>query len=246
MTQERQTSEPTNEKQRLVADFMLTEFNALVERARDLDQINAARINFYLIIVAAVGAGLGGTIEFLSTLPEALWIVLLALLALLVLGLVTYYYAINSAIATVMFYRTAGRIRCWFADLDPESVRYFAFVPADNRPHFTTSIWMFRGGEAIVTAINAILASGIIVALLYQYQVIGQIWEVVAVAVVVWPFAWFLQRLFFMRKMKLEEDRSNLEDIHFEDKDYEALFQASRHILTDTPEGGNPSARVES
>ena len=216
-----------SDKQKLVADFMLAEFNALVERARDNDEINASRINFFLIVVAAVGAGLGAATEFLTSLHEPLWIVLAALLALLVLGAVTYYYSINSAIATVMQYRRAGRIRCWFADLAlDKDIPYFAYIPADNRPHFTTSFWMFRGGEAIVTAINAIMASGIVVIVLYQYQVLRQPWALATVAAAVWPIAWFLQRLFFVERMKQKEKNYNHPSyIHFEDRRYEDIYQ---------------------
>jgi len=235
MTQNPPQSRPMSDTHEIVTDFMLAEFNALQERARGFDQINASRINFFLIIVAAVGAGFGAATDLKISLSYYLWGVVLAFLALLVLGLVTLYYAVNSAIATVELYRYAGRIRCWFADLAPEAVSYFAFAPADNRPRFTTRFWMLRGGEAIVVAINAILASSLAMILSYQVADIllisEPLWTAILVGIVLGPAIWLLQRWLIKKRMEwAESSKSTQERIHFPYQEYEALFTGDKDI----------------
>lgn len=205
-----------------MVSFLLAEFNAIVNRARDVDQINASRINFFLVIVAAIGAGLGGVADLSLPLNEYLWTAFVALLALIVLGLVTYYYSIEASIATVVLYRTAGRIRCWFADLAPEVVPYFPYVPADNLPDFTRPYWMFRGGEATVITINAIMASGLSGIILYQVS--NRLWIALLVAIIVLPIAWLVQRWFYRKRMERAGDEYPTDWVRFPGKKYEDLF----------------------
>jgi hypothetical protein len=217
-----------SDKLKMVADFMLAEFNTLIERARDFDQINASRINFYLIIVAAVGAGLGAATDLQPVQSNYLWIVLAALSGLLLLGLVTLYYTVNSTISSIKLYRYAGRVRCWFAEQAPQVVPFFPFSPTDARPRFATRFWTFRGEEAIVAAVNAILLSGIIVIVLYQSQVISRPGPAIILALATCIVAWILQRWCFRMRMDRAEDTYGADDIHFDEEQYRAHYRARK------------------
>jgi hypothetical protein len=235
MTQDPQADGPSSDfrKQELLAGFLLAEFNSLVDRARDFDQMNSSRTNFFLIIVAAVGAGLGGATGLQLSASNYVLMVLLAIAALLILGAVTFYYSIRASIAMVSLYRLAGRVRCWFADLAPEAVPYFPFGPGDNRPLYTTRFWTFRVGEPIVATVNSVLASGGVA--LIVYQLFATPWVVLPTAIVVWALVWFLQRKVINWAMKRAEVKHWPTDVHFPREAYQDLYSV--------PQGKRPTTK---
>jgi hypothetical protein len=212
----------------LVADFLLAEFNALVDRARDCDQISAARINFFLVVVAAVIAGLGAATGLPPSKTDSLWLVFIASLFLFALGIITLRYSVRSAAESVEMFRYAGRVRCWFSDFAPEATPYFAFVPADDRPRFSTRSGKMRGGEATVMTINSTLA--VCLAAIAIHELAGvQLarWAPVATltAVVLGVAAWYLQRWLFEVTMKRLEARYHRDRVHFPFEVYKPRFE---------------------
>lgn len=75
-------------------DFLITEFNALQQRAVQAEQSKATSTNLYLIIVAATLAGIP---SLLTLVPKEIIPVVLtsAFLFIFIAGLLTFEYSIN-------------------------------------------------------------------------------------------------------------------------------------------------------
>ena len=216
-------------KQELIARFLLAEFNSLVDRARDCDQLSASRINFFLIIVGALAAGLGAASELKLSMPVYLWLAFFVCLFLFALGFITLIYSVRSAAQSADMFRLAGRTRCWFSDFAPEATPYFAFEPGDNRPHFAAQFWEMRGGEATVVTINSALAACL--AAIAAYQIAGNqlapwLPLVVLLAASLAVATWLLQWRFIKVNMRRTQTRYiKRGTIHFPDTNYKPRFE---------------------
>ena len=180
--------------QTLLASFMLAEFGSLQDRTRLLAQRNASRINLFLLVVAAVLAGLGLAAGLPASPAMALKIIPLALGVLLCVGLLILHHSVHSSIAVVGLCRKAGRVRCWFADLAADDLPYFAFLPGDDRPSYAASSWLLRGGELLLEVVNALLACGLVTLLLNQ--IFGQTLVAILVGLLIGPASWILQQTY--------------------------------------------------
>jgi hypothetical protein len=222
--QARQLDDAQNRE--LVASFLLAEFHTLQERARSSEQIHASRVNFFALGVAAASAGLlaAASLQASDTVQQG-GIVLLAVL--LGLGLLILQQRVSATLAVVDLLRMAGRVRCWFADLAPEAIPYFASIPADNRPAFTTPFWLLRGGEVIVVALNALLTAGLV--FLTVDQAFGQAWVAGLVGLVMGPAAWIFQQHYVEERM-IQADCTGFQgrEARFPYWKYEARFQAAQ------------------
>jgi len=149
----------------IAAQFLIAEFNALQERAKNFEEIKANRVNFFLLIVAAVGAIISAADQIKVLQQYFLESILLAAVVLLLLGLSTLQHSVYYSSAIVDFFRRAGRIRHWFIDFDRTIEDHFPFEPADDRPNyywkrdrfiekFQLNLW--RGGEPIIVIFNVI------------------------------------------------------------------------------------------
>jgi hypothetical protein len=184
---------------------LLAEFNAIQERAINWEQINASRVNFFLVVAAAAGGGLIAIAEVPGIQAYYQLIAIGALSALLLLGLLTLRDLIALSCATVMLWRRAGRARRWFVDAAPEIASYVAFEPADDRPTFTPHWTLaFRGGEALLLALNT--ASSALLAGVVLHQALWRLPGVVATgSLAVGLATWFLQRLYIHKRMQQAE-----------------------------------------
>jgi hypothetical protein len=235
MTQNDRQENAMDDPEKREAGFLLAEFNALVDRARDSDQIAAARINFFLIVVGATAAGVAAATELRPSLTGYLWLVFIAGLFVLVLGIVTLRYSVRSAAESVEMFRYAGRVRCWFSDLAPEATPYFAFIPGDNLPRFSTRSGRLRGGEATVITINSMLVVGLSAILLYELagvQLSQRASLAILIGVIPAVLAWYLQRWLVEVTMKRLEARYRAKDVHFPSEAYKSRFEEP---VTDRP-----------
>lgn len=143
-------------------EFLLVEFNALQDRATDIEKGKSGRLNFLLIFAGAIVAGLG---QLFSTSLLTQYIELAAFICcaiLLLLGFFTLEHSILDSITIVMMYRRMGRIRLWFVNKCPEIGKYVPFQFGDDRPRMDSPFLSLRGGEAIIFTINMIAFCGII------------------------------------------------------------------------------------
>ena len=202
-----------SEKSKFSTEFLIHEFNALQSRALNLESIKSSRINFFLIIVVAVTAGVSTVYKEISELRSFLMI---GVLVLFVLGVTTLKHSVDYSAAIVILYRRAGRIRKWFVNENPEIEKYVAFEPNDDRPLFDISILAWRGGEAVILIINAMLLSIASTFAFYRFQT--QLTYNVILAIVVFVVVWFGQNIFIYRRLR-KADRIEQKNIYFPFRD---------------------------
>lgn len=184
-------------------EFLIAEFNALQDRATSLEQGKSNRVNFFLVVAAAVGAGFANFIANQSFQTYHSIIIVLTALPLLVLGIFTLQQSIDDSISIVAFYRRAGRIRLWFVEHDVTIAPYVAFHYGDDRPRVYVPFLGFRGGEAVVLVINTVLFCTITVALLSPVS-----WTIAIIEIVVALFlGWFLQVMYVRVKLQRAEKK---------------------------------------
>jgi len=207
-------------------EFLLAEFNSLQERAAQLEDIKSSRINFFLVIVAAVFAGVTSFIGT-PTIPIANnSILIITSFILLLVGLTTLTQTVQYSIAIVTFYRKAGRIRRWFVDNNPEILNYVAFKPADDSPNIYVgaSTFTFRGGDGIILLINSITVTVFVISLLsIQFPVPSNsatqnIIMLFAMGVTFF-IGWAIQKRYIIQELKISDERLR-DDIRYPFKDF--------------------------
>ena len=181
-------------------DFLIAEFNALQQRAVQAEQSKATSTNFFLVIVAAILAGLPFLLNLVP--PELISLILIAAFTfILIAGCLTLEHSINQSVISMILYRRAGRVRRWFAVQDPTIRPFLPFEPNDDRPAIYIPVLGFRGGETAAFIINVAAAALIVsVGLSYLSPIIAFVGAVIT-AVLVWIF----QRLYALRKLRLAE-----------------------------------------
>lgn len=150
------------------AEFLLAEFSALQARAIAKEEVRANRINFFLVVVAAIITGTSIFFEVRQTQLSSNFqiLIVLASLVILIFGITTLEQVVKYSVEIVFFYRVAGRIRRYFVDTYEEIYPYIAFEATDSRPRIDIgySSIALRGGDAILIGINA-LASAMLASL---------------------------------------------------------------------------------
>ena len=189
------------DKTNLSADFLIAEFNAIQERAMGLEEIKSGRINFFLIIVAAIIAGISGLTNAAIVQQSYPEIILVGAALVLILGVSTLKSVVNYSVAIVILFRKAGRVRRWFLENDTKIKNYLPFESNDDRPRIQISLISWRGGEAILLIINAVAAS-IVVGMGLSY--LSQTWAVIGAGGTL-PFTWLIQVWSIKRHLKKHE-----------------------------------------
>ena len=152
-------------------EFMLAEFNSLQTNILKLEDAKSNRVNFFLVVVAALTAGVPGLVgnaNFQTTLSA---IISMAALGGFVLGIAVLEQLLRYSQAIVSLHRRAGRIRRWFVQADKTILPYLAFEAGDDRPRMKVSsaILEFRGGDIIVRMVNSISFAIFVVALVSTF-----------------------------------------------------------------------------
>jgi hypothetical protein len=173
----RKLSSPSKE---IIAQYLITEFESLSQRAAQNRNDLTNKINFYMVFVTAV---IGGLI-LISDNPMLQSFILpstcLIMLFLHVLGWITMSQGVDLSAGAILQYRRIGRIRQWFLNYDPSILPYLPFDPGDNRPKYFARYAPTRGVEAILLLVNASLA-GIFISLL---------WLLIDIKILILPFSY--------------------------------------------------------
>jgi len=206
-----------------VAQFLIAEFNALQERAKNFEEIKASRVNFYLLVVAAAGAVFSTATQIINLFQQFyLESIVLTATILLLLGISTLKDSVDYSGAIVILFRRAGRVRRWFVDFEQSVAPYVAFEPSDDRPKFSVpySLIAWRGAETVVMLFNVISSAAIIGCVVLKVIQINQIIASVVIVAVA-ASAWFLQMLYVYRRMlKAQKSDVELKRVHFPYKEY--------------------------
>jgi hypothetical protein len=223
----------------IAAQFLIAEFNALQERAKNFEEIKASRVNFFLLVVAAAGAVCSAAAQINLFQQYYLAIISLTATVLLLLGISTLKHSVNYSGAIVILFRRAGRIRRWFVDFDEKIAPYVAFEPADDRPTFRIhySLLEWRGAETVVMLFNVITCAVIIGYILLKIACFSLLISSIA-SVVVAVSTWFLQMLYVYKWMQnVESSDSEIRNTHFPYNEY--LKKESRQQSQDEQDGNS-------
>ncbi len=197
------------DKTNLSADFLIAEFNAIQERAMGLEEIKSGRINFFLIIVAAIIAGISGLADTAIAQQHYPEIILVGAALVLALGVSTLKSIVNYSYAIVMLFRKAGRVRRWFLENDMKIKNYLPFESNDDRPRIRISLISWRGAEAVLLIINAVAAS-IVVGM--GLSSLSQTWAAIGAGgalLLVWLIqVWFVKG--HLKKIEQQESENTL------------------------------------
>jgi len=196
-----------------IADFLVAEYNALQDRAISLQQARSSRVNFFLVVVAAVGAGsanLIGNQGFQASQYQYFPVIALAAFSLLALGFLTLQQSVDDSAAIVIMYRRAGRIRLWFVEQDTTIAPYVAFQYGDDHPRMFVPYLAWRGAEGAVLVINTVLLCTIALSLFPPASWLMAMMEMVAATVA----GWFLQ-VGYVRLRLRRAERSVEGNVHF-------------------------------
>ena len=189
--------------------FLIAEFNALQERAKLLEEIKSGRINFFLLIIAATGAGFSAAAQITVVQQYFFQTILCTAFALFFLGIATLNHSSEYARAIVTLYRGAGRIRRWFYDEYPQISPYLPMEAADNKPslklRFKGLIW--RGAEPVVIILNSVLTSVIFADIIF-YRLNLLLTYSIVISIGSGIVMWFIQMFYVKIKMKKSHERN--------------------------------------
>jgi hypothetical protein len=207
MTQESYTGKEETSSQHwseAATEFLVAEFNNLQEQARQIDDLNLSRVNFFLVVAGAISAGLVSIAGVQSLYSYYFWLVSGGMFALVLIGFVTLRQTILTAQVKYLLYRQCSRIRRWFVRYAPPIRSYTAFEIRDDLPNFVSGQSVFHGGEGIVVITNAILSCILMIAVLIQtLQVIG---GAIIAGAVAGSAAVALQHYYIRHEMKRAEE----------------------------------------
>ncbi len=224
-------------------EFLLAEFNALQQRATQLEQIKSSAINFFLLIVAATVTGTPTLATLITNNLFKNILLTIAPLLIFIFGLLTLNNSIDLSVAAVAHLRRAGRIRRWFVEQNSMIERYVAWEPVDDRPRIYVPRLSFRGSEVAVSFINIICASLVAFTTLSYLHLPSSIIFSPFVGVI----TWYVQRYFVKKKLKHAEelDRQN---VYFPHQD-RLTAQNSKHnqeVENEKQETKKPKAEISS
>jgi len=138
----------------LTVRFMLSELQRVSERWAHVDQMAENRINTYISITS----GASGILLVLSQLKvdvsNFLVVALVTLLAIWLLGLVTYVRILERDLTVVGYIRAINRLRRFFVDNAHNIAQYLTFPATDSQPKYTT-----LGGRLGLRTVAAIICS---------------------------------------------------------------------------------------
>lgn len=121
-------------KDELTSNFLLAEFSAVQDRIKSYEEIKSQRVNFFLLIVGAVAAGIMTGLQAEIVQSNLLAIALISSVIISFIGIMSLYHQVITSVSIVTLYHRSGRIRKWFYDNDEDILPYLVFEPADDKP----------------------------------------------------------------------------------------------------------------
>jgi hypothetical protein len=196
------------------ADYLLSEFQVLHERARMFETTKAKRVNFFLLVVAAFGAVVSGLAQTSPFKENILALIQVLSLSVFLLGVFVLRDLTAYSSGIIFQYRWAGRIRRWFLEENKSLKPFLPFKAVDDRPTFTESFLYWRGSETIVLLLNSYLIALIIGTSVFSYLT-QQIELSLLIGSVSAAAYWYLQKLYNKRQMLKIENSDYVQNTIF-------------------------------
>jgi len=218
------------EKTEITAQFLITEYTSIFEKAKQIDEIKSTRVNFFLGTVGLISAGIAAAVNDLS-ISNIQNTIFLSSTVLLLLGLFTLHFCQNYSVDSVHLARRAGRIRRWFLCENQKLAPFLVDEPSDDTPQFALGLkgLMRRGAEPVLLVLNSFLITIISYLIVIAYipmllnhfqcfpvvQISKEILNTLQIITVLWSFWWgvyfFFVQLFWVRyRMSDEQRKSNI------------------------------------
>ena len=142
----------------IIAQYLISEFEMLHQRAEAHEQFIASKTNFFVGLTTAT---LGGLLFLLNesvggVATQVIMVVgFFALVFLLIVGWVIFKQSVDMVASAAIYYRRAGRVRQWFVDNAPSVEKYIPFTVTDERPPLYVPHAPLRDFNTIVASVNA-------------------------------------------------------------------------------------------
>ncbi len=151
------------------------------------------RISLYLTVVSAGAAVLVGVAQFRVEMSLLLWPGIGFLIAVVLIGFLTFYRLVERRMRATEYLRAINRIHSYFVEHDPSLERFFYWPPCDDIPSFRgkgTALEALRDVVALLNSLffGALVAVTTFILLSEQYPQLD-----VVTGVLVAAGAWFLQ-----------------------------------------------------
>lgn len=161
-------NQQANDQKGRSADFLLTEYQRLMDSFWRTEELGERRVNFFITLTAAVIAGLTTiSVRGISVSDAKVdSIFFYALGALLLIGVVTLVRMVRRNLESHKYLRATGRIRKYFTERDKLIELHLYFEPRDDKP-VRKKEWkeiFFLGTGGLVETVA--LVNGLIVAAL--------------------------------------------------------------------------------
>jgi hypothetical protein len=184
-------------KKEASVELLIAEFNAIQSHIIKIEEAKSNRVNFLLIVVAAVAVGVSGLVGNSNFQIFLSLILAVTAFGLLILGIAILNQLIRYSQAIVSLYRRAGHIRRWFAGYDAEITPYLPFEASDDRPlmNISSAYLEFRGDVIVLTLNTAFFSIFVIASTSSLFSLSGLI--AVPLAIGSTLLIWFFRRIVY-------------------------------------------------
>jgi len=168
-------------------------------------EIGEKRVSLYLTLISAGTAVFLGLAQFGVDRMLVLWSAAAYLAMVALVGTLTFERLIERRVRSTQYLRAINRIHCYFANRDPELLRYYAWPANDDVPSFEGRTGVLSGLRDVVALLNgvatgAMLAVGGMALGGSRYIVVD-----IAVAVLAAVAVWFVQQEYEARQLAQAE-----------------------------------------
>lgn len=186
-------------------EFLMKEYENLMESLLRNEEDGEKRVSFLITLDGAVAAGIGFLLDKDSLGPDTIDPILaVVLIALLLIGHVTYLRIINRNVVTDQYKHGLNRIRRYFVHSPYDrAARYLAFDPFEMNPRKTPRLWsMGKGGWLETVVLVQSLVCGVLAANVIPTR---SWWYDAFIAVVFFAGTWLLLMQFASERYQAEK-----------------------------------------
>jgi diadenosine hexaphosphate hydrolase (ATP-forming) len=185
-------------------EFLMKEYEHLVESLLRNEEDGERRVSFLITLDGAVAAGLGFLLEKESLSPERIDPILtVVLIALLLIGHISFLRVINRNVVTDEYKSGLNRIRRYFVRSPYDrALRYFEFDPFKIKPRETRLWSMGKGGWLETVVLVQSLLCGVLAANVIPTR---SWWYDALIAVVFFAGTWLLLMQYASERYQAEK-----------------------------------------
>lgn len=156
-------------------------------------ELGEKRISLYLTVVSAGAAVLVGVAQFRVEMSLLLWPGIGFLLAVLIIGVLTFYRLVERRVRATEYLRAINRIHSYFVQHDPSLAPFFYWPACDDNPSFRGKGTALEALRDVVALLNSLFV-GALVAVATFIVFSDRFAQLdVAAGIAVAAAAWFLQ-----------------------------------------------------